>query len=782
MIVKKFKLVALDGLMIFATGAVLILQSGCAQNVVTFGINSISPAKGSIYGGNQAVISGVGFSNHADLHVTINQRDCSSVKVVSDSELHCVTPAGVQGPAVVAVTTLDGINQDSRSDLFTYGCQEGPANALNVWANEGGDKVTQDEMRASCDAASTIGRTWDGNAVKVWGGKNEVVGFNLVLESAAQDLHNVSVSFNQLNGPNGATIVSTPSGPSGIFNWVNRPIELFYLRYVQIKGLSGLGYNGYDERHIPHRLRRPWTGGGEAVGNWTDRPDHDKFYPEIAAPMELHPNFNIASNHNQSVWVDIYVPKSATPGLYSGTVNITADGIAPRAVPVQLTVRNFTLPDEPTAKTMLYIGYTDLSTRYFGQPFVDDDPVKGPALDLIRDRHWQIAHRHKISMIDDNAGYTVWSQMNPRPVWQPRLNGDLFTAANGYDGPGVGVGNGVFSIGNYGNWSWRGGTEQDMWTHTDAWEHWFQAIFPNVDRFLFLKDEPKINEMATADEDPTGTLTGYQVVDQWSRWIAENPGPGRSLKSFSTLPVTDVAANMPNLSIACSALSQGNTEAWQTAVDNFKALPNRSFYMYNGKRPASGSFMIEDDGVSLRELAWGQYKKKVDRWFYWESTYYFDFQTRRNGTGENVGQNNLFHDARTFGQFSSMDPVWGQTGYNYSNGDGVLFYPGTDTVYPSDSYGVQGPIQSLRLKLWRRGIQDVDYLAMARVLNSSKVDEILNRVVPKALWEVGLTDPNDPNYVRTDISWSTNPEDWEAARAELADILDPPTAAPAPTR
>src|SRR5262249_30716186 len=39
-------------------------------------------------------------------------------------------------------------------------------------------------------------------------------------------------------------------------------------------------------------------------------------------------------------------------------------------------------------------------------------------------------------------------------------------------------------------------------------------------------------------------------------------------------------------------------------------------------------------------------------------------------------------------------------------------------------------------------------------------------------------DLSDPTYVHTDISWSTNPDDWEAARAQLAAIIDPVVAPP----
>jgi uncharacterized repeat protein (TIGR01451 family) len=34
-----------------------------------------------------------------------------------------------------------------------------------------------------------------------------------------------------------------------------------------------------------------------------------------------------------------------------------------------------------------------------------------------------------------------------------------------------------------------------------------------------------------------------------------------------------------------------------------------------------------------------------------------------------------------------------------------------------------------------------------------------------------VTDPNDPSYVFTDISWSIDPDIWERARSQLAQIL-----------
>lgn len=91
---------------------------------------------------------------------------------------------------------------------------------------------------------------------------------------------------------------------------------------------------------------------------------------------------------------------------------------------------------------------------------------------------------------------------------------------------------------------------------------------------------------------------------------------------------------------------------------------------------------------------------------------------------------------------------------------------------PQRSYDVNGPFASLRMKHWRRGLQDADYLMMATAKDAPKVKTIVDRMVPKALWEYGVNDVNDPTWVRADISWSTNPDDWEAARKELAEIIE----------
>ena len=614
--------------------------------------------------------------------------------------------------------------------------------ALSIWANEGGDKVTKDETRADDNPQSVINSVWNGEEIKIFAAKNEVVNFNLILESPNQNTSNLTVQFNHLSGPNGQSI-SSNSG-NDLFDWTDRNIELFYVKYLEIKGVSSFLGNQYDQRHLPEDLRAPHDNDGNATGGWNDRPNHNKLYPDIAVPLELEQGFDIPSGENQAIWVDIYVPKDQTAGIYRGALSINGSSGNIASVPVELDVMDFSLPDEPTAKSMLVIGESNLNRRYIGPEYPSDPDLLRQATD-IKDKHFLLAHRHKISLIDAGDHH---QEDRPQDAWFPRLSGELFTPAYGYSGPGIGIGNNVYSIGTYSSWKWKGQGKEAMQRHANNWETWFENNAPDTERFLYLIDESP----------------DHAQIEEWASWIEQSDGPGSSLSSMATTWFVDAISEMPSLDIVASSIYVGDKAISQAAADYFQDRADKKLYLYNGGRPGQGSFMTDDDGIALRELAWGQFKKNIDRWFYWESTYYNNYQA-------GLGDTNLFTTAHTFGGAGNFSDSTGESGWNYSNGDGVLFYPGTDLLFPQESYDLDGPIASLRLKFWRRGIQDSDYLKLAMAKDSTATEAIINKIVPKVLWEYDVADPNDPSWVRSEISWSSDPDVWEKARRDLANII-----------
>ena len=624
-----------------------------------------------------------------------------------------------------------------------------PTQLSAVWAGEGGDKVTRDELRATRSKKTLTNSAFNGQAVQLKGAKNEVVNFNLVLEAGESTAREIRVEFEQLRHTSGAVIGTKRRLANGVFDYRGRNIELFFVRYLQIKGLSALTWGNYDERHTPERFRRKHDSHGIAKGKWSSRPDADKFYPDIAVPLELHDHFEVPKGMNQSIWADIYIPKTAAPGLYEGALKIIEKGKTTWRVPVALRVRKFTLPDTPHNKTMIHLGYSDVNQRYLGVPYPTAE--LNHKVEEVRDRHFQMAHRHKLSLIDANHGPDVWKEDSPRPSWLPRLDGSLFTAKHKYDGPGVGVGSGIFSIGTYGSWTWQDKGEAEMHRRADNWATWFSQYAPKTEYFLYLIDES----------------SDTASIEKWSKHLRSNPGPGAALRGLATIPLPSAAAKTPSLDIPTSALLVGIEKLWAAAAKQVKEGPRKQLYMYNGGRPASGTLALEDDGIALRQIGWVHQKFDVDRWFYWESTYYKNYQ---GGTGET----NVFQQAQTFGGKGRPTETHGLQGWNYTNGDGVLFYPGTDKVFPNETYGLSGPIASLRLKYLRRGVQDGDYIAMAAKKDPARVKKLIAKMVPKVLWEVGVDNKLDPTYRHTDISWSTDPDDWEAARETLAEIIEGP--------
>lgn len=342
---------------------------------------------------------------------------------------------------------------------------------LVIWANNGEDKVTQDDCRATADAEAVHNSCWDGSQISIFGARNEVLGFSLYLEAPVTAATQVTVSFDTLKHPQGYVLVNQPASGDELFDWTRRQIELFYVRYLQIKGLSDLSYESYyDERHIPERMRRPWTGEGVGSGTWEDRPDHDKYYPDIAVPIELEQGFSIAQGKSQAIWVDVYIPSDAPPGLYSGNVIITEGAAQTHILPVVLEVVDMTLPDMPTAKTMLYISHENIYNRHFGQKWIADGTAEADTAQEVMNRYFMMLHRHRVSVITSYGE----NDQSPAGYWTPLLDGSLFTAANGYAGPGTNTGNNVYSIGTYGGWGWDN-TQASFRKHADAWVNWFET-------------------------------------------------------------------------------------------------------------------------------------------------------------------------------------------------------------------------------------------------------------------------------------------------------------------
>src|SRR2546423_10042707 len=151
--------------------------------------------------------------------------------------------------------------------------------------------------------------------------RNEYEPFQIVVRAGGEGLKGVNVEASDLRGEDGHVID-------------RRHITLYREHYVEVtqpspKSKEGAGW--YPDALIP--IVNPPDGRPLKNGRF------------VGAPFEVEPKAN------QPVWVDVFVPKDAVPGTYSGTVTVTAQGQKAVRLPVRLTVWNFTLPDAPSMRS-----------------------------------------------------------------------------------------------------------------------------------------------------------------------------------------------------------------------------------------------------------------------------------------------------------------------------------------------------------------------------------------------------------------------------------------------
>lgn len=182
-----------------------------------------------------------------------------------------------------------------------------------VWVAQSMQRVGQ------ADAAQSV------TQAQISAGKGEYESFQIVVHAPSSGLTNVNVSVSTLSGPGGQTI-----GGSNI--------ALFREQYVYVNASSPnwggsnqpMGAGWYADGLIP--FIDPATG-----------------QAPTSASLRAVP-FTVTANQNQPIWVDVFVPRNAAAGQYTGTYTVTSDQ-GSTSGPVSLTVWNFTLPAQPTLQS-----------------------------------------------------------------------------------------------------------------------------------------------------------------------------------------------------------------------------------------------------------------------------------------------------------------------------------------------------------------------------------------------------------------------------------------------
>ncbi len=457
-----------------------------------------------------------------------------------------------------------------------------------------------------------------------------------------------------------------------------------------------------------------------AAGLWPDAliPERDPYLHESRGAFP-------ASSRGQEPVVAFYevcVPRSAPPGTYRGEVELTAKGERALRIPVTLRVRAFELPATSTLPTSF--GFSGLTACVGHHLETSEHNIQ-----RLTRLYAVAALRHRLSL----HGLT----MEPPPFEGDPARPD-FAAYDAEVGPlldGTAAPDGARF------------TSTDVRLHPQARTdeqkvaYWRAFAAHLADKgwlsraFVYAKDEPKKDEL-----------------DEVRRFAQLVHRASPQLKVLVTAPLEPRllgAADVftPNLNCLfargdfeyCRPLSplaayaplrqKGNRLWWYQSCASHGCGPVGPLDLA-ARRYFSGwpSYMVDHDPALNRAMGVLAYLHGIEGELYFNTV-----------------------EAYQPSEGRPADP-WADQWRFHGNGDGTLFYPGTPERIGGKS---DVPIASLRLALIRKGLEDYEYLALARKLG-----------LESQAREFALSVASQPFEIARD------PQKWSQGRERLAAQLE----------
>jgi hypothetical protein len=167
----------------------------------------------------------------------------------------------------------------------------------------------------------------ENRTAELFAARGEYEPFQIVVQGGAGGLHNITFRIGNLNGPHGRVIPRTN-------------LTLYCEHYVRVEHGSP----------VPKNMRRPPLGRG-----WYA----DALIPEAAhadsARLRAFP-FNLQPGKNQPIWVDVFVPRDASPGTYMSDFEVRSSEGRARGH-VKVTVWDFELPLKPSLASCFMLSH-----------------------------------------------------------------------------------------------------------------------------------------------------------------------------------------------------------------------------------------------------------------------------------------------------------------------------------------------------------------------------------------------------------------------------------------
>ncbi|WP_418251417.1 DUF4091 domain-containing protein [Granulosicoccus antarcticus] len=540
--------------------------------------------------------------------------------------------------------------------------------------------------------------------------RNETIGFQLILRS--EDLG----STNR---------VSVDIADSDI------PASLYQAHYLRVKNA---GYRwGPATRVLPYPADYPdaLIPRQQQCGT-----DNTELFDAIRLP---------AKGLNQSVWVEMYIPDDALTGEHLIKIKVTdmlddapaseSDSPVSIELPVLLSVIDATIPHRTSIDA---IGEIYRSYRLEG---VGDDRSQ---------QNWQqmaqcyqtLAHQHRMVFIERTPDEPVSPQdwQDYLAAYQPALSGELFSKAQGYVGTGT---NTPISI-----WRTPWTQEHDVTVEESMSEAELAAYTLRADVWADLVNTNGWQDtryFAYAFDEVDGPTKLAESAPERHQYIARVHGDMQHIQQAIDKGTTANGREQPAIDLMWT--SHSDPTVWlkdpqTTLVDRVRlwapnahaantqflaqrmALGEQAWFYHSG-HPAVGGHSINLPGTDMR--SWGV------------------IGARYGLQGQLMWAVNLGNDELPFAQ-PSYKPDDDRVG------NGVMVYPGNQLPrigFPA----APGPIPSMRLKAWHRGLQDAELYHLARQRHPEEADALIKTLIPRALGEAVAHGDQSPTWPSESAAW-----------------------------
>ena len=416
------------------------------------------------------------------------------------------------------------------------------------------------------------------------------------------------------------------------------------------------------------------------TGQWPDPlvPKVDEFYQETRNAFPA----TVAAGQTQAFWVELLIPTGQTPGTYSGTVSITPSGGTALSLTVSIAVRAFALPSTASLGSVYGFDWDGPCVGHFGgygSPNCDDQQLE--ALNAL---YFQDALNHRLSIsalvyappITNGAGdFTSFDAL-----YGPFLDGTVLTGPHRIQGAKLTA---ITYTGDQVSASYA------AWATHFKTKGWFDRVFD------YTCDEPP-NGCAWADIPTRAAIV--HGGDPFFRTLTTT--------SIQAAQKNNVLSSLDILVPIINYMDGSQDDPYpgdqRANYDTFLQTPNTLLWMYQSCEPSSScangtvggtagwpTMFIDESAISNRMMQWMDFAYQVSAELYYDTTYAMS---------------------------QASQDAW-KTQYEFgNNGDGSIWYPGK----PATIGGTHDiPVESIRMKMLREGMQDYEYLNLLTTLGDS---------------------------------------------------------------